>query len=218
MDFLFPHHAVFAHLSLARLELGLDEGQEPALLPHNGGGHRQNQPDGNEGHVHHRKIRAQGKLLQSQRPRVGALHDGNARVVAQPPVQLAVAHVDGVDVLCPVAQQHVGKAAGGRADVHGDRAGNVRPKGGNGFFQLMAAPAGELVLFAPHMQRRVLLHLLGGFQHLLFPHVYLPGHDQGLGLFPAFRHAPDGQPNVRPLLHPFTAFFTCSAMLLSSRP
>ena len=49
--------------------------------------------------------------------RVDVLANGDARVVAQPPVELAVTDVERDDVARAALQEHVGEPAGGRADV-----------------------------------------------------------------------------------------------------
>jgi hypothetical protein len=56
---------------------------------------------------------------------------GDAIVRAQPPVELAVADVDGDDLACARAQQDVGEAAGGGARVEGPAASTVSPSGVN---------------------------------------------------------------------------------------
>ena len=50
-------------------------------------------------------------------PRVDAFEDDDARVAAQPPVELAVADVERDDACGAALQQDVGEAAGRRADV-----------------------------------------------------------------------------------------------------
>ena len=58
-----------------------------------------------------------GRCARPQVARVHALDDEHARIVAQPPVELAVSHVERDDVPGATLQQHVGEAAGRRADV-----------------------------------------------------------------------------------------------------
>ena len=58
-----------------------------------------------------------GQRFASEIARVGALDHRHARVLPQLPVQLPVADVQGDDVARAALQQHVGEAAGRRADV-----------------------------------------------------------------------------------------------------
>ena len=51
---------------------------------------------------------------------VGAFAHDDARVGAQAPVQLAVAHVHGVDAPGASLQEAIGEATSGGADVEGD--------------------------------------------------------------------------------------------------
>ena len=69
---------------------------------------------------------AYGSAERLERPRVDPLEHGHARVLAQPPVELAVGDVDGHDVRRPALEQAVGEAAGGGADVQAAPPGDGR--------------------------------------------------------------------------------------------
>ena len=77
----------------------------------------------------------------SQLADVGALHDDDALVVAQPHVELAVAHVDGVDARGAALQQAVGEAAGRRADIERDQPARHRCRRPRAHGRAFAAPA-----------------------------------------------------------------------------
>ena len=63
-------------------------------------------------------------VVGGQRARVDAFADDDARIGAQPPVELAAADVERDDAGGAALQQDVGEAAGRRADV--ERAAPVR--------------------------------------------------------------------------------------------
>ena len=65
-----------------------------------------------------------GTSSRRQRARVDAFAHDDARVGAQPPIELAVADVERDDAGGAAPQQHVGEAAGRRADV--ERAASLR--------------------------------------------------------------------------------------------
>lgn len=75
--------------------------------------------------------------------RVGAFHDGNARVSAKGPGELAIGGVDGVDASGTGLEQAVGEAAGGAAKVGAGQACDVEGEGVEGVAQLEPAAADE---------------------------------------------------------------------------
>ena len=68
------------------------------------------------------------KSVVAEQPEVRALHDANARIVAQAPVELPVSDVDGGHVLGAALQQTVGEPAGRGADVERIGAADVDAK------------------------------------------------------------------------------------------
>ena len=50
---------------------------------------------------------------------IGFLQDDNARVIAQFPIELAIAHVDGENARRAMGEQTVGETAGRCADIEG---------------------------------------------------------------------------------------------------
>ena len=150
---------------------------------------------------------------------VGALHHGDPLVLTQLPVQLTVAHVDGIDVAGPMAQQHVGKAPGGGSDIHGHHAGDVCSKNLDGPLDLMPAPAGQGVHLAADIEVVLFLHLFGGLEHLFFGNIDLSGHDQRLGALPAGGQAALHQRHIHTRFHDFFLHVRiCWAMDPASNP
>ena len=82
------------------------------------------------------KSSSSGDLLVREIARVRALHTHHALVTAEPPVELTVADVHGVDLLRAVLQHTVGEAAGRRADVGAD---TVRERDGKRRHRLFRA-------------------------------------------------------------------------------
>ena len=117
------HHALLAQAARPSLKLRLDQRDHAPACAQHGEGGRQNQPDGDERHVHDSQRRRQLKHLRPQRAGVRLLHAHHARVGAQFRGELVRADVDGVDEPGPRAQQHVRKSAGRGTDVHADLPG-----------------------------------------------------------------------------------------------
>ena len=122
-------------------------------------------------------------------PGVGALHAHHPGVPPELPVQLAIAHVHGVDLLGAVLQHTVGEAPGGGPDIGADLAGKGQRKGLHGLFQLQAAPADVGQGVSPHLDLCGVGHRRAGLVHPLTVHKHAAGHDNGLGLLAAF-HMP----------------------------
>ncbi len=85
------------------------------------------------------------KILAGQIAGVGFFHDHHARVLAQFPRQLALAHVHGKHLYRAALQQAVREAAGGRPEINRGEAGDVELKMFQRVFQLVAAPADEFL-------------------------------------------------------------------------
>src|SRR5215212_1031966 len=66
---------------------------------------------GDKREVCHQKVGLERQILPSQPAHVGPLHDGDARVVAQGPVELSVADIHSEYPLCSSLQKYVGKSS-----------------------------------------------------------------------------------------------------------
>ena len=129
---------------------------------------------------------------------VGPFQHGYTGIVANSPIQLAIAHVNGVHVPGAVLQKHVREPAGSRANIHGYRISHIRAKHAQRFIQLERPTAHKGVRMAAYRQCFALLHLFRGLENLDLPAVDLPRHDKRLGLFTA-----GGQPLPHQrLIHP----------------
>lgn len=67
---------------------------------------------------------------------VGPFQHGYTGIVANFPIQLAIAHVNGIHVPGAVLQKHVREPAGSRANIHGYRISHIRAKHAQRFIQL----------------------------------------------------------------------------------
>ena len=86
---------------------------------------RQHLGQRDERDVDHDQVGSVRELAGAQRAGVAALDHGHPRIVAQPPVELAVRHVDGDHVRGAALQQAVGEPTGRGADVEGPAPGDV---------------------------------------------------------------------------------------------
>ena len=71
--------------------------------------------------------------------RVHAFMDHDARILAQTPIELALAHVDGMHPGRAALKEHVGESTGRRADVDSDLSGDVESQGVECAGQLFSA-------------------------------------------------------------------------------
>ncbi len=118
MDSGVAHNAFFAHLFPASFKLRLDKADGLSPLSQQGGKYRENESQRNKREIRNRNIQRTGEMFGPQMTRVCALHDRNAFVLSQTPVELTVPHVDGPDVTRAMLEQTVGEAAGRGADIN----------------------------------------------------------------------------------------------------
>ncbi|MPM93627.1 hypothetical protein SDC9_140767 [bioreactor metagenome] len=127
--------------------------------------------------------------LQTYYPRIGP----------QLPRQLSIAHIHGVDLLCPVLEHTVGKAAGGGPDITADIILQINGKHGHGLFKLQPAPAHIGHSAAPYFN--FLVRRIGG-SGLVRPlalYKHQSAHDDRLRLLPTIQQAPLHQQQIQPL-------------------
>ena len=154
---------------------------------------------------------------------VGALHVDDALVSAQAPCQLTVADIHGIDLDGAVLQHTIGKAAGGRTNVHTDLAVRRQRKALHCLFQFEAAAADIADVVAAHLDLGVFLYHLTSLVHLLLVDKNDTGHDEGFGALTALDHAVLHQilvqTNFQSVFSPFgSASRTASARCAASSP
>ncbi len=110
---------------------------------------------------------------------VHAFVDVNARVSAQPPVQLAVADIERDHARRAALQQDVGEAAGRGADVQGAFARRVHAEVVEGMRQLDAAAADVRMIRHRDLEVRAIGDGRAGFRDDLAVDSHAAGHDQG---------------------------------------
>ena len=117
MGALFPYHALFPNQFPAGFKLGLDETNSFAALFQQPIQDRQHQLKRNKGNINRSKIQQLRYLFFGNMTDIDALQVDNALITAKFPSQLAVADIDGVDLLRAVLQHAVSEAARRGADV-----------------------------------------------------------------------------------------------------
>jgi hypothetical protein len=115
-----PSEAANAVMFPLRLELRLDQREQMHRRRRQRQRHRQHRLQGNEADVDDDDIGPRGQALALEFANIGFFHRHDFGVVAQRGMQLAVTDIDGEDEARAVLQQHLGEAAGGRADVEAD--------------------------------------------------------------------------------------------------
>ncbi len=123
-----PHDTAFADLTLADLELGLDQRQDGGVLLHKLKDSRYDDSEGNKRNVDRDEVDRLADGFKGQVANVGPFDDSNARVLSQFPSQLAIADIDGVNLARTVLEQAVGEAARGRAHIEADLVRQRRPQ------------------------------------------------------------------------------------------
>ena len=192
-----PYNTLFADLFPAGLKLGLNQAGDLTALPQQAIKSGKNQLEGDEGHVDGCKIQLIRDLLMGQIPGIRALHADHARIIAQLPVQLAIAHIHGINLLCTVLQHAVRKSAGGGADVGADLIVQIQGESLHRFFQLQAAPAHILQRCTADLDLRIVCHGGADLVHPLAVDKNNAGHDRGLGLLPGIQQPTLGKQNIQ---------------------
>ena len=152
-------------------------------------------------------------------PGVGTLHHAHPLIASELPIQQSIAHIHRIHLSGACAQQHIGKTAGGAANIHAHPILGVNMKHLHRFIQLMAAPAYKGIPLAAHRKLVRLLNHSGGLIRLLLKDIHPAFHDQRPGQIKIFRepalHHRLIQPNsahcARPLLSKI-AWATCSGV------
>ena len=144
---------------------------------------RQDQGCGDEGDVHCEEGDAVWKVAGIEEACVGALHEGNAGVVAEGLGDLAIAGVNGENPGGTVLEHAVGETAGGGADVEAEAAGKVDVPVVQSAFELEPAAADVAEVGAEDADGGVVGHGMTGFVGLLFADEDAAGKDEGLGAF-----------------------------------
>ena len=128
-----------------------------------------------------------GRRRGGERAGVRALHRDDARVAAQRLGELAAAHVESVDARRAALQQHVGEAAGRRADVEADEPGRVDPERVEAGRELVAAAA-DVGLGVVDLDARRRVDQVAGLAvvpgGVALPHPDLAGQHERLGAAP----------------------------------
>ena len=147
------HQPASLDILAAGLELRLDQGDHVAVGRQARRNDGQNLAQRDERDVDGDHVEGAGQVIGRQIARVDVLAHDDARVGAQAPVELPVAHVERDHLARAALQQHVGEAAGGRADVERERAGDVDAERVERVRELQ--PAAADVRMIRHAQRDV---------------------------------------------------------------
>jgi hypothetical protein len=175
------YHAALADLTLADLELRFDQRHQPGVRRGEGERRRERQLQRDEAHIRDHHFDLLRDLGAGEAARILPLQHVHARIVAQPPVELAVADVDGKDTPGAAPQQHVGKAAGRGADVERAHAGRIEAKMVEGVGELDAATRDVRLLVLAQREREVGSDLLTRLVETAFARKDPAGENQRLG-------------------------------------
>ena len=149
----------------------------------------QDDPQGNEGNIHNGQVQRLSELLRRDIADVRPLHAHHARVLPDAPGKLAIADIDGEDLLRALLQQAVRKAARRGARVAADEAGRIDAEVAQRLFELQAAAADVGAGIAPQFYNGLVLDRRTGLVRFLPVDIDLAGHDERLRLASAVAQA-----------------------------
>lgn len=111
-------HPALAHFLARNLELRFDQRDQLALPRGQFEWALQNFCKADEARIAYNPANRRGDMLIRQDTRAGLLVYRDAGLLPQLPGELVGPAINRKDMLSPVGQQHIGKAAGRRADIH----------------------------------------------------------------------------------------------------
>src|SRR5688572_18909659 len=173
-------HSAFADLVAIRLELRLDQRNQPASRPGKCERRVEHLGERNEAGVADDQVDRLADDVGGQVAGVGLLVDDDAQVLAQLPGELVGADVDREHLHRPALEQYVGEAAGRGADVERHRARHVPAEMIERMSELDAAARDPGMVAAPDLERRLLGQRLAGFLDLALAREDQAGEDQRL--------------------------------------
>ena len=193
-------NALFPDVLLPSLKLRLDQAKHLSRRLQQLLDRRQHDPQRDERHIDHREVERFAEILRRHIADVRPLHYNDARVRADLPRQLPIAHIDGKYLTRPLLEQTIGKSARRRAGVAAHIARRVNAEVAQRLFELQSAAA--------HIRAHVPAHLDLGFKRdihaslvgLLAVHIDLARHDDGLRPAAGLREPALHQQHVQPLL------------------
>src|SRR5215210_562697 len=207
-----PYEASSPYGLGTRFELGL---HEQYRLPQRRGGRAQafeRDRQGDKREVCHQKGGLERQILPSQPAHVGPLHDGDARVVTQGPVELAVADIDSEHPLCSSLQENVGKPSRRCSCI--DAGASLHPHAElvDGCVEFLAGARDE-AFFPVDGEGFARGDARARFGHDSVAHPHAAGEDKPLGPAPALGESPLDEQDVQPLAVPLRATLHASRLV-----
>ena len=137
------------------------------------------------------------EILRFQIAGIGPLHHCHPGIIPDLPVQLPVPHINGIYMGCTALKQHIGKAAGGGAQVHGHTAPGIHPKDLQGFLQFQRPAADKGNFRLTNGELRGLFYRKRRFPYLNLSQIDIPCHNHGLCLLTACGQSSGNQSHIR---------------------
>ena len=193
MDLRVAHDA-FLQVLTSRLELRLDQRDEPAGGRRERERRRQDEPERDEAHIGDDKRGLFGEPRRIERADVGRLDRDDARIGGKPRMQLAASDIDRIDKPRAAFEQRLGESAGRSADIEADAIGDIDRAGVERRRELHAA-AGDERMRGRGGERGVAGDFVGGLAYRRAVGADAAGGDRGLRLGAALEQAAlDEQP------------------------
>src|SRR5829696_495315 len=159
---------------------------------------------GDKRKVGHEEVGLERQILPSQPAHVGPLHNGDARVVTQRPVELAVADIDRQHPLCSSLQENVGKSSRrcSRIDARASLHPHAKPVDSRVEF---LAGARDEAIFRVDKEGFAWGDAQARLGHDPVANSHAAGEDKTLGPAPALGETPLDEQGVQPLAGPLRA-------------
>src|SRR5580704_53276 len=125
----FACHPAFDEIGAAKLELWLDEADEPSPLAGELKHVRKHQSLRNKAHIDDDHFWRFAERRRRERTRVDTFERADARVRREMRVELSVTDIDGDDLRPATREEDVGEASGRGANVEADEAGRIEREG-----------------------------------------------------------------------------------------
>jgi 4-hydroxybenzoate polyprenyltransferase len=193
------YDAPFAYLFTPSLELGFHQGDHLATRgqPESCLGQQQAQRD--KRCIHGHEVQRLRQTLQVAS--VGSLHDHDARILAQPPVELAVPNINGIDPCSPMLQEAIRETPCRSAHISHRPARRRNLKGAQSFFQFEPT-ATDVGQAKAQREGGLQRHQDAGLVHNLAGNKHLPGKYQPFRFFATISQTSLMQESIQP--HPGT--------------
>ena len=196
------YHAFLPHLLTPCFKLRLNQAYHFTAILQQLPDRRQHFGKGNKGYIYGYEGGRFLYVLRRHIADIGPLHADDPLIIPQLPVQLAMPHINGINLCRPVLKHAVCKSSGGASHIHADTPLQLQAEGIHCLRQLQAAPAHIGDRIALHYYTHSIRKHASRFILSLSVHQHFAGHDDSSGLLPGRRKPQTDHHNIQSFFHP----------------